>query len=567
MKSLGTILSYLATPSRARNLRVVLWLVLVLVGLVAVYSVLFHVIMASEGRDHSWMTGVYWTLTVMSTLGFGDITFQSDLGRFFSVVVLVSGALFILVLLPFTFIQFVFLPWVAHLDASRAPRRLPDTVSGHILLTDQGAIEDALIRRADAAKVPYVMLVPDLDQALSMHDQGYKVMVGPIDDPDTYRAARVEHASLVAATNSDTTNANVAFTVREIDPLVPVVATATAPASVDLLQLAGCNEVLRLGDMLGRAIARQVLSRDGRTHVVGEFEGLLIAEASMSASPLVGETIRDADLRRRFNLTAVGAWDRGRFTLAGPDTVITPTMVLILAGSREELAGYDEAFGVDRGFDAPVIIIGGGRVGRAAGRSLAEEEIDYRIIERQEERIRDAEHYVLGDAAELRVLEEAGIRDTPAVLVTTHDDDINVYLTIYVRKLRPDVRIVARSNLDRNVTTLHRAGADVVLSYASSGATAIWNALGFNDTLALAEGLDVFRLAVPAKLAGRTLAETALRQTTGCNVVAVVRGDRFETNPDASLPLPADAELVIIGDSEAQRRFHQQFPSPPPGPK
>src|SRR5690554_3322181 len=117
--------------------------------------------MATEGRDHSWATGVYWTLTVMSTLGFGDITFQSDLGRFFSVVVLVSGALFILVLLPFTFIQFVFLPWVAHLDASRAPRRLPDTVSGHILLTDQGAIEDALIRRADAAKVPYVMLVPD----------------------------------------------------------------------------------------------------------------------------------------------------------------------------------------------------------------------------------------------------------------------------------------------------------------------------------------------------------------------------------------------------------------------
>jgi transaldolase / glucose-6-phosphate isomerase len=36
-----------------------------------------------EGREHSWITGVYWTLTVMSTLGFGDITFETDLGRLF----------------------------------------------------------------------------------------------------------------------------------------------------------------------------------------------------------------------------------------------------------------------------------------------------------------------------------------------------------------------------------------------------------------------------------------------------------------------------------------------------
>ncbi len=39
--------------------------------------------MAAEGQDHSWITGVYWTLTVMSTLGFGDITFATDLAAAF----------------------------------------------------------------------------------------------------------------------------------------------------------------------------------------------------------------------------------------------------------------------------------------------------------------------------------------------------------------------------------------------------------------------------------------------------------------------------------------------------
>ena len=35
-----------------------------LLAMVSVYSVLFHYLMAWEGRQYSWITGVYWTLTV-----------------------------------------------------------------------------------------------------------------------------------------------------------------------------------------------------------------------------------------------------------------------------------------------------------------------------------------------------------------------------------------------------------------------------------------------------------------------------------------------------------------------
>ena len=125
MKSVALILSYLSSPVRRRNLRVVAWLLVALVLLVALFSVIFHVLMAREGRDHSWTTGVYWTLTTMSTLGFGDITFESDAGRAFSVVVLISGALFILVLLPFAFIQFVFTPWMEQRATCLRSQRLP----------------------------------------------------------------------------------------------------------------------------------------------------------------------------------------------------------------------------------------------------------------------------------------------------------------------------------------------------------------------------------------------------------------------------------------------------------
>ncbi len=560
MKSLALVLSYLTAPMRRRNVRLVLWLVLILLVLVAVYSAVFHVVMDREGQRHSWATALYWTIVTMSTLGFGDITFQSDAGRLFSVVVLVSGALFILVLLPFAFIQFIFMPWMSHRESNRAPRRLADDVAGHIVLTGPGAITDALIRRAEDSNVPYVLIEPDLQEALALHDRGYRVMVGELDDPETYRAARVGAAALVATTRTDTTNTNVAFTVREISASVPIVATANSEASVDILGLAGCNEVLRLGDVLGHAIARRVVGRDARHQVVGEFGSLLIAEAGAATTSLVGQTLRDAAVRERCNVNIVGMWRRGLYETAGPDTLITERAVLILAGSAEQLAHYDEAYGTGERSGNPVVIIGGGRVGRAAGRLLSQAGVRYRIVEQRVDRIRD-DHYVHGDAAALEVLEDAGLREASAVLVTTHDDDMNVYLTLYCRRLEPGIQIISRANLDRNVSTLHRAGADAVLSYASLGASAIWNVMGLNDTLVVAEGLEVFRVPIPASIAGRSLADSALRQRTGCTVVALAAGNEISTNPDVSEPLPHDADLIIIGDSASEQRFLARFPA------
>src|SRR5690606_29235424 len=90
--------------------RAVVGLLLVFGLAVAVFSIGFHAIMAMEGREFSWPTSVYWTIVTMSTLGFGDIVFESDVGRLFSVVVLLTGSLLILIILPFTFIQLVYVP-------------------------------------------------------------------------------------------------------------------------------------------------------------------------------------------------------------------------------------------------------------------------------------------------------------------------------------------------------------------------------------------------------------------------------------------------------------------------
>ena len=563
MKFLISQLSYFWQDRHSRtNVYALLRYLVLLAAMITLYSILFHFIMAYEGREESWVTGFYWTLTVMSTLGFGDITFKSDLGRIFSSIVLLSGIIFMLVILPFTFINLFYAPWLRAQEAARAPRSLPDTVKGHVILTQYDAVTMALIERLKQFHHRYVVLTPELEDALRLHDLGVKVVRGDLDNPETYRRVHVEQAALVVTTANDRLNTNVAFTVREVSENVPIIATANAAASVDILELAGCNHVLQLGEMMGQALVRRVTGGDARAHVIGRLNGLVIAEATARNSPLVGQTLAESRLRDRVGVTVLGVWERGQFQLARPTTRIEPGTVLVLAGSEQQIEHYNALLCTEPPSREPVVIIGGGRVGRAAGRALAERGMDYRIVELLPERVRDPAKYVLGDAANLEVLIAAGIRKTPAVLVTTHDDDTNIYLTIYCRRLRPDVQIISRARLERNVATLHRAGADFVLSYASMGASTIMNLLNRDSILMVTEGLDVFEVETPESLVGKTIAEANIRQLTDCTVVALEQDGVMTVNPDPHTPLPAHAKMVLIGTVASENCFLKRFTKP-----
>ena len=149
--------------------------------------------------------------------------------------------------------------------------------------------------------------------------------------------------------------------------------------------------------------------------------------------------------------------------------------------------------------------------------------------------------------------------EASTVIVTTHDDDTNVYLTIYCRRLRPEIQILSRTTLERNVSTLYRAGSDLVLSYATMGAAAIFNTLHQGRVQLIAEGLTLLRLPVPEALVGRPLREAGIRETTGCSVVAVKGPLACTVNPDPEAPLPQAGELLLIGGLDGEERFLTRF--------
>jgi len=562
MKFVTSVMTtFLQEKTAKKNFGRLIKFILFLIVLISLYTVIFHVLMVTieDQPQHSWFSGFYWTLTVMTTLGFGDITFQTDIGRIFSTVVLVSGVLLLLVVLPFTFIQFFYAPWLESYNRTKTPNELPETVNQHIIITELDPVTRTLIKRLVNYKYDYYILVSDAQKAMEYYENGYKVVLGDLDDPETFHNIRFKHAAMMVSTGSDMVNTNACFTAREVSEEVPVITMASRPESVDILGLAGSSQVLQLPQMLGQSLARRTLGGSARVHVIGRFDQLVVGEAPAIGTPLVGKTLAESKLRENIGVNVVGIWERGVFSVAQPNTLINERTVLVLAGTVNQLRNYDEYFGIFHSEDKPVLIIGGGRVGLATAKSLADRQMDYMILDKDPSRIKNPDHFMYGDAADLESLKKAGLEEAHTIIITTNRDDVNIYLTLYCRKLRPDIQITARATEERNVNTLHRAGADFVMSYATMGANAIFNVLERGEVLMLAEGLNVFRVSPPPKYIGKNLIESQIRQQTGCNVVAIKRDGEMLANPDPETVITEDCEMVMIGDYASEEKFTQNF--------
>ena len=325
MKFVGSQLAYLMGNREARaNLRALLKYLLTLVALITLYAVLFHVIKIQvEGEQHSWITGFYWTLVVMTTLGFGDITFTSDIGRLFSILVLLSGVVLLLVMLPFMFISLFYAPWLEARVRLRAPREVPEGHRGarhpHRVRCDRRRVSSSGFA---PSTFPYYVIEPDPATAARMIGEGITVIAGNNDSSATYQRINAVGARMLLANCEDTVNTNITITAREIAPQLPIVAIVEEEDSVDVLQLSGATNVLPLKHQLGEYLANRVDTGGNDAHVIGSYRGLQIAELPARDTTFAGQTVRDTRLRERTGVSVVGLWERGKLLPAFPDSRI-----------------------------------------------------------------------------------------------------------------------------------------------------------------------------------------------------------------------------------------------------
>ena len=209
-----------------------------------------------------------------------------------------------------------------------------------------------------------------------------------------------------------------------------------------------------------------------------------------------------------------------------------------------------------------VVVCGWGRVGREVARFLANSGRRVVIVDRNPERLEGIPYpFVVGDVTDDATLADAGIERASTLVAALDTDADNLFATVAIRSMLPDIQIIARARNESSEPKLRRAGADRVVNPQQLGGDRMAafvtqpHVVDFVDVV-MHDGSLEFRLeelAVtgPSRLAGHTLRSAQLHAQTGALVLAIRRPDgSFVTNPSPEVTIDAGDVLIGVGTQD-----------------
>ncbi|MEZ4415713.1 MAG: cation:proton antiporter [Gemmatimonadota bacterium] len=296
---------------------------------------------------------------------------------------------------------------------------------------------------------------------------------------------------------------------------------------------------------------------------------------------------------------AVAGGGQGPFALLVPAAVLTmllsPLLIHAVASGWDRVAAGAPAEPQVPAAPAARVMIGGyGVNGENLLRVLRSASVPTVVVEIDGRRAARAQgphtRVVFGDVTRPDVQVLADVRQVSVVVLALSDPTASVSAVRAVRRLNPDVVIIARAARMAEIAQLTQAGADEVVAEEFETSIEIVARLlrrlhvpgnvvraqerllradryhmlrraegevGLTDRLAralAAATTETVALSPASPAVGTTLAQLRLRALTGATVVSVVRSGTAEPNPPPEWVFAADDVLFLLGSHEQIQR-------------
>jgi trk system potassium uptake protein len=213
-----------------------------------------------------------------------------------------------------------------------------------------------------------------------------------------------------------------------------------------------------------------------------------------------------------------------------------------------------------------ILIAGGGKVGANLARTLIRLGHEVTLIEQRGDRFErlelEFEHQVQkGDATELFVLEAAGIKRPPDIVVAaTGDDEDNMVIGQLAREKYGVTKVIARVNDPRNQLHFDLLGISPTVCATSSILALIEHEVPEHDLIHLLElrkeNLEIVELTIDkgSPSVGKKVAKLEL--PAGSRLISVLRGGQSEIADDLTELRAGDQVLAILepGKEDELRR-------------
>jgi voltage-gated potassium channel len=314
-------------------------------GVIAVLSsillgtVAFHLL---EGW--SILDSLYVTAQTVTTVGFGDLSPQTRLGRAFATVFMMVGVGIVLYALTSTVQAIVHSELLATLGRRRRSRDM-SRLRNHFIICGAGRVGSHLIRNLQGSHDTFIVIENNPEKVAQLMDVGVAVLVRDATLEESLSEAGVEHArGLAACLAEDADNVYVVLTARGLNPNIHIVARAAEEQAESKLIRAGASRVVAPTLIGGHRMAMALTKP-----AVGDFLDSITSyqldlgfeqlEVDPSSS-FVGRKLSETDIRSHLNIVIVSIRRGDGEIVFNPsgDTVINAGDMLIAIGKAEALA-------------------------------------------------------------------------------------------------------------------------------------------------------------------------------------------------------------------------------------
>ena len=317
-----------------------------------VFIILFGVIGYMAIEKASFLDALYMTVITLTTTGFREVIKLDDLGKWFTIVLLLMGVgtLFYAASLV---VQMFMEGQIGSILEKRKMERNMFNMKDHYIVAGYGRVGQTVcseFRRRDK-KIIVIENNPNLTEILKQNEKHF--IIGDATQDEVLQKANVTRAkALITTIAEEAKNVYLTLSARQMNHNLFIIARADSKEAERKLNRAGADRIVCPHEIGGMRMALSTM----RPNLVdfmkigqhGTDLGLSIEEVDVKVgSKIDGVALRDSNIRSELDLMIVGIKQKDRDMLINPpaDMVIEGGSTLIIIGKNENLSKLDQYVG------------------------------------------------------------------------------------------------------------------------------------------------------------------------------------------------------------------------------
>ena len=318
-----------------------LTLLFLLVFIVFTSGIAIYILEADKNPHiHTLFDGIYWAIVTISTVGYGDISPVTDVGRAISVLIILAGIAMI------SFVTSVIVSAFSEKLGELKENRIVEQLNKNrsiIILCGYGQLTKMFFRQKRALPSEYLIMDKDIDRVNAAIKDGF---VAIQDDASSFKTLSKFDAThceitILCMTSSDVENIYITLNAKSISKKIKVISRVNDPENVNKFHYAGADELLLphkvANTMVYTAITQPTMYKAIHAILTGKSIANIDEIHVHQSHGIVDMPIEALDFKSH-KLLFIGIERNGEFIFNPPvSEVIQPFDVLLVMGRKISL--------------------------------------------------------------------------------------------------------------------------------------------------------------------------------------------------------------------------------------